>query len=118
MLCATRATLSRRSGLAQRVVDALVAGYDFALSNPSASAQDLERLVPGLDPKLVSAQLAGLLPAFQATNHRVGVLVPTHLAAWAGWEVRFGVVSRPPNVARAFNPSFAAGAPAGSTSSP
>jgi ABC-type nitrate/sulfonate/bicarbonate transport system substrate-binding protein len=110
VLCATRATLNRRSGLAHRVVDALVRGYDFTLSNPTASATDLERLVPGLDPKLVSAQLAGLLPAFRGPGGRVGVLDPTRLGAWARWEVRFGIVSGLPDVARAFDPSVAAAA--------
>jgi ABC-type nitrate/sulfonate/bicarbonate transport system substrate-binding protein len=111
VLCVTRATLSRRPGLAQRVVNTLVRGYYFTVSNPSASARDLERLVPALDPKLVSAQLTGLLPAFQGPGHRVGVLSPARLGAWSRWEARFGIVSHPPDVTRAFDPSLAAGAP-------
>jgi ABC-type nitrate/sulfonate/bicarbonate transport system substrate-binding protein len=112
LLCVTRATLTHRPGLAQRVVNALVRGYYFTLSNPSASARDLERLVPGLDPKLVSAQLAGLLPAFQGPGHRVGLLDPARLGAWARWEVRFGIVSSPPDVTQAFDPSLGARASA------
>ena len=110
VLCVTRATLTRRSGLAQGVVNALVRGYNFTVANPSASARDLERLVPALDPKLVSAQLAGLLPAFEGPGHRVGLLSPARLGAWARWEARFGIVSRPPDVTRAFDPRFAAAA--------
>ncbi len=112
VLCATRATLTRRPALAHSVVAALVRGYDSTLSNPAASAKDLERRAPGLDPKLVSAQLTGLLPAFRGPGGRVGVLDPTRLGAWARWEVRFGIVSRPLDVTGAFDPSFAAGAPA------
>jgi putative hydroxymethylpyrimidine transport system substrate-binding protein len=116
VLCVTRTTLTRRPALAHSVVDALVRGYDFTLSNPAASAKDLERLVSGLDPKLVSAQLAGLLPAFRGLGGRVGVLDPARLGAWARWEVRFGIVPRPPDVTRAFDPSVAARAPATASS--
>ena len=111
VLCATRRTVQRDPELTQHVVDGLVDGYDFTLSNPSRSAVDLEQFVPGLDPKLVSAQLNGLLPAFQGPDHRVGELDPARLAAWARWEARFGIVSRPPDVSRAFDPSFAADVP-------
>jgi putative hydroxymethylpyrimidine transport system substrate-binding protein len=110
VLCATRATIDHRSDLAQDVVDALVHGYATTLASPSGAANNLERRVPGLDPKLVSAQLAGLLPAFKGPGNQVGVLDPTLLRAWARWEVRFGIVSRLPDVARAFDPSFAAAA--------
>jgi putative hydroxymethylpyrimidine transport system substrate-binding protein len=106
VLCATRATLDHRSDLAQSVVDELVQGYGSTLADPSGAANDLEAEAPGLDPTLVSAQLAGLLPAFQGPGHRVGVLDPAVLRAWARWEVRFGIVSRLPNVKRAFDPSY------------
>jgi ABC-type nitrate/sulfonate/bicarbonate transport system substrate-binding protein len=109
VLCATRRTLQRNPGLAQNVVDALVNGYRFTLAHPASSAKDLEQLVTGLDPKLVSVQLHGLLPAFQAPGQRVGELDPTRLRAWARWEARFGIVTRPPDVAQAFDSSLTAG---------
>ena len=111
IVCATRRTVARDASLTQKVVDALVYGYDFTLLNPSRSARDLEEFVPGLDPRLVTAQLDALLPAFQGPDHRVGELDPARLRAWANWEARFGIVSRPPDVARAFDPSFAANVP-------
>ena len=111
VVCATRHTLDRDASLTQKVVDALVYGYDFTEFNPSRSAEDLEEFVPGLDPRLVRAQLNALLPVFQGPNHRVGELSPARLRAWANWEVRFGIVSRPPDVARAFDPSFGANVP-------
>ncbi len=111
MLCATRRTITRNASLTQKVVDALVYGYDFTQFNPSRSARDLEEFVPGLDPRLVRAQLNALLPAFQGPDHRAGELDPARLRAWASWEARFGIVRRPPDVARAIDPSFAAGVP-------
>jgi leucine dehydrogenase len=111
VLCATRGTIQHDPGLTQRVVDALVYGYDFTLLHPSQSAADLGEQVPGLDPKLAAGQLTGLLAAFQPPDHRVGELEPTRLGSWARWEARFGIVSRPPDVTRAFDPSFVAHVP-------
>jgi ABC-type nitrate/sulfonate/bicarbonate transport system substrate-binding protein len=116
VLCATGATLHRDPGLARGVVDALVQGYQFTLSEPQQAAVDLDHAVTGLDPKLVGAQLAVLLPAFKAPDGHVGELDTASLEKWAGWEARFGIVTRPPDVAKTFDPSFAANvrsAPAG-----
>ena len=111
VLCATRHTIARDASLTQKVVDAVVYGYEFTLLHPSRSARDLEDFVPGLDPRLVMSQLSALLPAFHGPSHRVGELDPARLRAWARWEARFGIVPRPPDVARAFAPSFAAKVP-------
>jgi ABC-type nitrate/sulfonate/bicarbonate transport system substrate-binding protein len=108
VLVATRRTIQRDPGLTREVVGALKQGYEFTLQHPSASAEDLEQLVPGLDPKLVSSQLQALLPAFRAADGRVGELDIAKLRAWAGWEARFGIVPRPPDVALAFDPSLTA----------
>jgi len=108
VLTTTRRTLERDPGLTRDVVDALRQGYRFTVAHPAASATDLERLNPALDPKLVSAQLQGLLPAFRAADGGVGELNLATLRAWAAWEARFGIVPRPPDVARAFDPSLTA----------
>ncbi len=111
VLSVTGATLHRAPGLARDVVDALVQGYEFTLSDPREAAADLDHEVAGLDPKLVSAQLTVLLPAFKAPDGRVGELDAASLEKWAGWEARFGIVSHPPDVPRMFDPSFAANVP-------
>ena len=107
VVCATRSSLQRDPGLAQRLVRALVDGYQYTLAHPRASALDLERSVEGLDPALVSAELAALLPAFHAPDGHVGELDSSTLERWASWEVRFGIVRRAPDVAAAFDPTFA-----------
>jgi len=109
VLTTTRRTLQREPALTRDVVDALREGYQFTLQHPSDSAKDLEQLNPALDPKLVSAQLSGLLPAFRAADGHVGELNPATLRAWAAWEARFGIVPRPPDVSQAFDPSLTAG---------
>jgi putative hydroxymethylpyrimidine transport system substrate-binding protein len=111
VVCATGATLRRDPGLARGVVNALVQGYEFTLSHPGQAAADLEHEAAGLDPKLVTAQLMALLPAFRAADGHVGTLDPASLARWAAWEARFGIVTHPPDVAQTFDPSYAADAP-------
>jgi ABC-type nitrate/sulfonate/bicarbonate transport system substrate-binding protein len=102
VLCARRSTVATAPGLVRAVVRALERGYSFALADPLAAASDLERQVPGLDPKLVDADLTALRPAFAGRNGRPGGLDGSVLRAWAAWEARFGIVSRPPDVAQAF----------------
>lgn len=111
VLCVTPSTLRRAPGLVRGVVDALGRGYLYTLLHPQQSAEDLERQVPGLDPSLVRAQLTGLLPAFNTSGGRIGELNVSTLRSWARWEARFGIVSRPPDVAAIFDPGFAGAAP-------
>jgi putative hydroxymethylpyrimidine transport system substrate-binding protein len=109
ILSATESTVRRDPGLVRAVVNALVRGYRFTLSHPARAASDLERLVPGLDPTLVRAQLTAELPAFTGPSGSVGELDPATLARWATWEVRFGIVSRPPDVAAMFDRALVRG---------
>jgi putative hydroxymethylpyrimidine transport system substrate-binding protein len=106
VLCATRKTLSRDPDVSREVVRAVTRGYAFTISNPGASAADLERLVPGLDPKLVAADLAALRPTFAGPNGRPGELDSSVLKSWAQWEARFGIVASAPDVATAFETKF------------
>jgi putative hydroxymethylpyrimidine transport system substrate-binding protein len=118
VLCVTRATLERDPAVIHDVVDAVARGYDFTLSDPARGAQDLDRAVPGLDPKLVATQLNALLPAFRGAGGRVGVLDTTTLTAWAHWEARFGIVRAVPDVSATFDPRFAAEAGTTATQRP
>jgi putative hydroxymethylpyrimidine transport system substrate-binding protein len=108
VLCTTRALIRRDAALAQEVVRALIRGYRFTLDHPRASAEDLESQVPGLNPALVRADLAVLRPAFAPPGGMPGQLQPSILRRWATWEVRFGIVRRPPQVAQDFDLGIAA----------
>ncbi len=103
VLCTKRSTLRSDSGLARDLVQALRRGYELASSDPTTAARDLERMAPGLNPALVDADLAALRPAFAAADGSPGELDVATLQAWARWEARFGIVSEPPNVNRAFD---------------
>jgi ABC-type nitrate/sulfonate/bicarbonate transport system substrate-binding protein len=107
VLCTTETLLRRDRSLVRAVTAAVVDGYEFTLGDPQRSAFELEARVPGLDPKLVAAQLHALLPAFRARDGRPGELDPAALAAWARWETRFGIVTGRPDVSAAFDPALA-----------
>ncbi len=103
VLCARHATLAGDPALVRAVVAALTRGYEFAIAKPEAAAADLERRVPGLDPKLVSADLAALRSAFAPPHGPPGRLDPATLRAWATWEARFHLVAHPPDITRMFD---------------
>jgi NitT/TauT family transport system substrate-binding protein/putative hydroxymethylpyrimidine transport system substrate-binding protein len=109
VVCATGSSLRTDPGLARAVVHALTRGYAEVLRDPRAGEQALESQVSGLDPRLVDAELRGLLPAFRLPGQSVGELDLARLRVWARWETRFGIVSRPPNVATMFAPGYVSG---------
>jgi ABC-type nitrate/sulfonate/bicarbonate transport system substrate-binding protein len=110
VLTTTASRLRHDPALARSTVAALVAGYRFTLSHPARSAAELESLVSGLDPSLVRAELSVLLPAFRSADGGVGELDRVTLERWAGWETRFGIVSRRPDVQTTFDPRLVAAA--------
>jgi ABC-type nitrate/sulfonate/bicarbonate transport system substrate-binding protein len=97
VLCTTLHTLHHQRRLVRLLVRTIERGYAFTLAQPARAAAELESEVPGLDPALVSTQLTALLPAFKAPDGRIGELSSTTLTAWAGWEVRFGIVAHRPD---------------------
>jgi putative hydroxymethylpyrimidine transport system substrate-binding protein len=109
VLAATRATLRENPSLVHGVVRTLVRGYGVTLTDPEGSEADLESRVQGLDPKLVAAELNAVEPSLQTNDGQFGVLVPSVLRAWARWEVRFGIVRRPPDLSQAFDNQFVEG---------
>jgi ABC-type nitrate/sulfonate/bicarbonate transport system substrate-binding protein len=106
VLSAESSRLRAQPGLAAAVVRAFVQGYTVALHDPSEAQADLESLVPGLDHQLVGEQLAAVRSSFAAPDGHVGELYLPALRSWASWEARFGIVSRPPDVAAMFDPVF------------
>jgi putative hydroxymethylpyrimidine transport system substrate-binding protein len=107
VLCATGKSLKADPKLATAVTGAIVQGYDTALKDPSLGQRSLQSQVPGLDHRLDGLELAGLRRAFVGPEGRFGVLDVARLRTWAGWEARFGIVKRAPDVATMFDPRFA-----------
>ena len=107
ILTTTRSELRAHPQVARAVVHSLVEGYTYVLAHPAAGARALESQVSGLSPEAVSEQLKAELPAFLPTGGGAyGALVPSVLAAWAKWEVRFGIVRRRPDLRAMFDTAF------------
>jgi len=107
VVCASDAFLHAHPDLAKALVRTLTRGYNAVIRDPQAGARALESQVQGLDPTLVTAELAGEVPAFTGPEHRFGVLDVPLLRRWAAWEHRFGIVKQTPNVATTFDTQFA-----------
>ena len=82
---------------------ALRRGYAWAIAHPAGAVRDLVVASPGLDSTLTAAELAAVRPAFTSPGGRFGALDPARLRAWAAWDVRFGILPRPPDLARTFD---------------
>jgi putative hydroxymethylpyrimidine transport system substrate-binding protein len=101
-----RSTIEHRPALVAAVVHALIRGYGITIHDPAASLADLLARAPDIDRSLAAAEMAVLRGAFIGSARRFGELDLARLRAWAAWEARFGIVSRPPDVRAMFDPSF------------
>jgi ABC-type nitrate/sulfonate/bicarbonate transport system substrate-binding protein len=108
VLCTTRRTLERNGTMVRAAVRALQRGYARAIAHRAEAVSAMTHSVSGLDPASLTAQLRALGPAFTSGARYYGQLRPAVLRAWAAWDVRFGILKRPPDLARAFDLGAAA----------
>jgi len=90
VLCASTATLRDDPALVRGVVRATSRGYRAAVADPAAALDALVSAVPGLDRADQAAQLRALRPILSPAPFDFGVL-----RAWANWDLRHGLLSRP-----------------------
>lgn len=106
VLATLRSTITDDEGTVRGAVAALQRGYREAYVDPESAVQALTTAFPSLHTAVVAADLDRLGPDFQGSLQTFGALDPARLRAWAAWEPRTGLVSRPPDVARAFDGRF------------
>jgi putative hydroxymethylpyrimidine transport system substrate-binding protein len=97
VVATTRATLDRDAGLVRDTLAALRDGTREALSHPPTAVDEVVK-ASDEDEHVVRAQFDALAPSFRPPLR----LDRAALAAWARFDVRFGILSRPPDLARAF----------------
>jgi ABC-type nitrate/sulfonate/bicarbonate transport system substrate-binding protein len=106
VLATSRETLRDDPALVRATVRALRRGYREALLDPESAVGALVTANRGLDRAGVQREFDAVQAAFTAAPGGFGALSLSRLRAWARWEARFGIVERPPVVARAFDLSF------------
>jgi putative hydroxymethylpyrimidine transport system substrate-binding protein len=103
VLCTTHATLADRKPIIRATIRALQRGYMAAQNEPDSAVAAMTTTVRGLDREALSAQLDAVGEAFTAGARGFGELRPDVLRAWASWDVRFGILERPPDLAQTFD---------------
>jgi putative hydroxymethylpyrimidine transport system substrate-binding protein len=102
LLVASEGLLTEEPEAVSGAVDALGEGYASVVRDPESAVTTLTEAVPGLDAGSQRAQLDALLAADAFTPPLE--LDPARLDAWNRWAAEGGVLSRPLDVASAFNP--------------
>jgi ABC-type nitrate/sulfonate/bicarbonate transport system substrate-binding protein len=100
VLCVTRATLEDDEPVVRATIRALQRGYGEAQRDPESAVAAMLAAEPRLDQAALAGQLDAVDEAFTAgAQHGV-------LRAWARWDERFGILSGPLDVERAFDTSL------------
>jgi ABC-type nitrate/sulfonate/bicarbonate transport system substrate-binding protein len=108
VLCVTRETLQDHPSVVRAAIRALQRGYGATQTDPESAISAMLDREPGLDRAALDAQLDALGPAFTAGAEEYGQLRPSVLRAWAAWDLRFGILRKPLDVARAFDTTLVA----------
>jgi putative hydroxymethylpyrimidine transport system substrate-binding protein len=97
VLAASAKTIEQDPELVRSMVDATERGYTFTVEHPEDALDDLLAEVPDLDRADQKAQLDVLLPDLHPAPFD-----PLVLGAWANWDLEHGLLSRPLDIAAAF----------------
>ena len=103
VLCVTRTTLEERQPVVRAAIRALQRGYSQAQTEPDSAVGAVLEAARGSDRAEVAAQLDAVSPAFTAGARAPGELREPVLRRWAAWDLRFGILSEPLDVAQAFD---------------
>ena len=104
VLFVKRSTLAKRRGELRALLAALADGVRDVHRNPDAAIKQIAD-VSGADEPLVKAQLQAVDPLFDPPLR----FNRAALQRWAGWDARFGILPRRPNVRRLFDLGLAPG---------
>jgi ABC-type nitrate/sulfonate/bicarbonate transport system substrate-binding protein len=107
VLVTPRRTLEENRPLVSATVRALQRGYVEAQADPEAAVAAMVAAEPDLDAAALAAQLDAVAPAFTAGARFPGQLREQPIRAWAAFDLKAGILSKPLDVDRAFDPTLA-----------
>jgi putative hydroxymethylpyrimidine transport system substrate-binding protein len=97
----TRHEIAADPALVRDFVAATARGYEDTLRSPARSLADLERLSPGLPPRLTRASLQVYLPLFSGGGRiPFGTLQAHNVTAMSAWMLQSGLIAAPVAPAR------------------
>jgi putative hydroxymethylpyrimidine transport system substrate-binding protein len=103
VLCVTSTTLEERRPVVRAAIRALQRGYASAQAEPDSAVAALLEAARGSDRAEFAAQLDAVSPAFTAGARAPGELREDVLREWSAWDLKFGILSKPLDVTRAFD---------------
>jgi putative hydroxymethylpyrimidine transport system substrate-binding protein len=110
VLVVKRGTITNRSDLVRRLVQAMARGYTAVRSDPKAGVESLLRANPGLDSKLQTASVRATLPAFFPQGSRPwGWQDQSQWNAYGQWMMAHHLISDPNAVVNASTNELLAG---------
>jgi putative hydroxymethylpyrimidine transport system substrate-binding protein len=107
VLCTTRAALTDKRPVVAATIRALQRGYGEADNDPESAISALVAANPDLDRSAAAAQLDAVGSAFTEGADFYGQLRAGVLRRWAAWDLKFGIVKKPVDVASAFDRTLA-----------
>jgi ABC-type nitrate/sulfonate/bicarbonate transport system substrate-binding protein len=110
VLVVTRKTISTRSDLVRRLVQAMGRGYEAARGNPQAAVQALVRANPGLDQRLQLAATQATVPVFfPPAGKPWGYQDPAQWNAYGQWMLTNHLIKDPNAILNASTNELLAG---------
>jgi putative hydroxymethylpyrimidine transport system substrate-binding protein len=110
VLVVKRGTITNRSDLVRRFVQALARGYEAVRADPQAGVQSLLSANPGLDAKLQTASVRATVPAFfPGGGHPWGWQDQSQWNAYGQWMISHHLVTDPNAVVNASTNELLAG---------
>lgn len=106
VLVTTRRTLDERESVVRATIRALQRGYTEVSNDPESAVSVMVDAEQGLERDALAAELDAVAPAFTGGERVYGRLDPARLKAWATWDLEFGILSEPLDVAAAFDTSL------------
>lgn len=106
VLVTSEGLIDQNPELIKKLMKAVSAGYEFAISNPEEAADVLIKHAPESDPKMIKQSQLWLSPQYQAEAKRWGEQKEVIWESYATWLFENGLIPKNIDAAKAFTNEF------------